>query len=142
MTSSSKCAALSKLDLNKNHSSAEPPSYDSLFGRIRDTHKASRNVIDFVVKVRISWRNFRGQFLRNRCCQKKTTALEKMDLVRDGVWERNQHTGILLKETEGRGWGVGGYSFHRNQCSMSIQIPLPNSSVRDSLFKNVTLHLS
>ena len=31
--------------------SAEPPSYDSLFGRIRDTHKASRNVIDFVVKV-------------------------------------------------------------------------------------------
>ena len=30
---------------------AEPPSYDSLFGRIRDTHKASRNVIDFVVKV-------------------------------------------------------------------------------------------
>ena len=32
-------------------SPAEPPSYDSLFGRIRDTHKASRNVIDFVVKV-------------------------------------------------------------------------------------------
>jgi len=30
---------------------AEPPSYDSLFGRIRDTHKASRNVVDFVVKV-------------------------------------------------------------------------------------------
>lgn len=30
---------------------AEPPSYDSLFGRIRDTHKASRNVIDFVIKV-------------------------------------------------------------------------------------------
>merc|ERR1719270_346442 len=30
---------------------AEPPSYDSLFGRIRDTHKASKNVIDFVVKV-------------------------------------------------------------------------------------------
>lgn len=30
---------------------AEPPSYDSLFGRIRDTHKASRNVIDFLVKV-------------------------------------------------------------------------------------------
>ena len=30
---------------------AEPPSYDSLFGRIRDTHKASRNAIDFVVKV-------------------------------------------------------------------------------------------
>ena len=30
--------------------SAEPPSYDSLFGRIRDTHKASRNVIDFLVK--------------------------------------------------------------------------------------------
>jgi len=30
---------------------AEPPSYDSLFGRIRDTHKASRNVIDFVVRV-------------------------------------------------------------------------------------------
>ena len=32
---------------------AEPPSYDSLFGRIRDTHKASRNVVDFVVKVTI-----------------------------------------------------------------------------------------
>ena len=31
--------------------SAEPPSYDSLFGRIRDTHKASRNVIDFVLNV-------------------------------------------------------------------------------------------
>merc|ERR1719342_823680 len=30
---------------------AEPPSYDSLFGRIRDTHKASRNVIDFVLNV-------------------------------------------------------------------------------------------
>jgi len=30
---------------------AEPPSYDSLFGRIRDTHKASRNVIEFLVKV-------------------------------------------------------------------------------------------
>ena len=30
---------------------AEPPSYDSLFGRIRDTHKASRNVIDFLIKV-------------------------------------------------------------------------------------------
>jgi len=30
---------------------AEPPSYDSLFGRIRDTHKASKNVIDFLVKV-------------------------------------------------------------------------------------------
>jgi len=29
----------------------EPPSYDSLFGRIRDTHKASKNVIDFLVKV-------------------------------------------------------------------------------------------
>ena len=37
--------------INDPYSSAEPPSYDSLFGRIRDTHKASRNVIDFVVKV-------------------------------------------------------------------------------------------
>ena len=37
--------------INDSYSSAEPPSYDSLFGRIRDTHKASRNVIDFVVKV-------------------------------------------------------------------------------------------
>ena len=33
------------------YATAEPPSYDSLFGRIRDTHKASRNVVDFVVKV-------------------------------------------------------------------------------------------
>ena len=32
---------------------AEPPSYDSLFGRIRDTHKTSRNLIDFLVKVLI-----------------------------------------------------------------------------------------
>ena len=47
-----------KLELKKNLSSAEPPSYDSLFGRIRDTHKASRNVIDFVVKVRTLRRNF------------------------------------------------------------------------------------
>ena len=31
----------------------EPPSYDSLFGRIRDTHKASRNFIDFLVKLLI-----------------------------------------------------------------------------------------
>ena len=31
--------------------SAEPPSYDSLFGRIRDTHKASRNFIDFLAKL-------------------------------------------------------------------------------------------
>lgn len=30
---------------------AEPPSYDSLFGRIRDTHKASRNFIDFLAKL-------------------------------------------------------------------------------------------
>merc|ERR1711962_1865020 len=29
---------------------AEPPSYDSLFGRIRDTHKSSRNLIDFLAK--------------------------------------------------------------------------------------------
>ncbi|XP_040564009.1 uncharacterized protein [Lepeophtheirus salmonis] len=29
---------------------AEPPSYDSLFGRIRDTHKASRNFFDFLIK--------------------------------------------------------------------------------------------
>merc|ERR1711981_570882 len=28
-----------------------PPSYDSLFGRIRDTHKASRNFIDFLAKL-------------------------------------------------------------------------------------------
>lgn len=32
---------------------AEPPSYDSLFGRIRDTHKASRNFIDFLAKLLI-----------------------------------------------------------------------------------------
>ena len=32
---------------------AEPPSYDSLFGRIRDTHKASRNLVDFLVKLLI-----------------------------------------------------------------------------------------
>ena len=31
--------------------SAEPPSYDSLFGRIRDTHKSSRNFIDFLAKL-------------------------------------------------------------------------------------------
>lgn len=30
---------------------AEPPSYDSLFGRIRDTHKASRNFIDFLARL-------------------------------------------------------------------------------------------
>ena len=30
---------------------AEPPSYDSLFGRIRDTHKSSRNLIDFLAKL-------------------------------------------------------------------------------------------
>merc|ERR1711981_904164 len=30
---------------------AEPPSYDSLFGRIRDTHKSSRNFIDFLAKL-------------------------------------------------------------------------------------------
>lgn len=30
---------------------AEPPSYDSLFGRIRDTHKASKNILDFIIKV-------------------------------------------------------------------------------------------
>ena len=40
--------------------SAEPPSYDSLFGRIRDTHKASRNVIDFVVKVKSSHISFKA----------------------------------------------------------------------------------
>lgn len=32
---------------------AEPPSYDSLFGRIRDTHKASRNFVDFLVRLLI-----------------------------------------------------------------------------------------
>ncbi len=32
---------------------AEPPSYDSLFGRIRDTHKTSRNLVDFLVKLLI-----------------------------------------------------------------------------------------
>ena len=31
--------------------SAEPPSYDSLFGRIRDTHKSSRNLVDFLAKL-------------------------------------------------------------------------------------------
>jgi len=30
---------------------AEPPSYDSLFGRIRDTHKSSRNLVDFLAKL-------------------------------------------------------------------------------------------
>ena len=34
---------------------AEPPSYDSLFGRIRDTHKTSRNFVDFLVKVMPNW---------------------------------------------------------------------------------------
>ena len=35
----------------KNIFLAEPPSYDSLFGRIRDTHKASRNFIDFLARL-------------------------------------------------------------------------------------------
>ncbi len=30
---------------------AEPPSYDSLFGMILDTHKTSRNCIDFLAKL-------------------------------------------------------------------------------------------
>lgn len=29
----------------------EPPSYDSLFGRILDTHKASRNLADFLLRL-------------------------------------------------------------------------------------------
>ena len=28
----------------------DPPSYDSLFGRILDTHKASRNMADFLLR--------------------------------------------------------------------------------------------
>lgn len=31
--------------------SAPPPSYDSLFGRVREAHKASKGMIDFLKNV-------------------------------------------------------------------------------------------
>ena len=85
------------IKLNLNHSSAEPPSYDSLFGRIRDTHKASRNVIDFVVKVRTLWRNFPKPTFNQSLLQEKTTVLEKIDLVSS---DRSSYSDVVLLEVQ------------------------------------------
>ena len=101
---------MSKLDLKKNHSSAEPPSYDSLFGRIRDTHKASRNVIDFVVKVRILQTDFSLPPFNKSLLHEKHQHL--IDLVRDGIWERNLHNYGHSKGGGGRGKALKEINVH------------------------------